>query len=317
MTHKTQNRLEPVVSPHNEEVLRKHLLGRKPVMVEGGPGIGKSLTVKALAVEIYGEDKVEKIDITEDTEVRHLLGEHDLVKYFAEAQRSGGQPLDLANFFVEGKLTAAARRGSLLIIEELDRAGRETLFPVLFDAIEYKKVYVPETGQTIDGSENGFNIIITVNRFTDIGTVSLPKALLRRPRCVRFYDPSKELGINRWQAVNFESRIVMANLAGVFARNPTLGRKKAERLIIELLYKVLFPLRSEHCLDEQPSPSETAMWFVDMIECEGDRLLADHTTSRERLEICLRYRGALAKTADDDARFIHALSRYFASEPAL
>ena len=213
-------------------------------------------------------------------------------------------------------MTRAVRKGLLLIVEELDRAGRETLFPVLFDAIEYKRVYVPEKREEIDGNGTGFNIVVTVNRFTDIGTVSLPKALLRRARCVRFYDPSKEFGINRWQAIKFETRIVMANLERCLAGGK-LRKQAATEFVTEMLARVIYPLRAMHTLTDAPTPAETAMWFQDMCECDGERLLADGTSRREQLEICLRYRGALVKSTDDDARFVGAMREHFEEEAGL
>lgn len=303
---------ELIISPHNERVIREYLRAGKPFFLEGGPGIGKSLAARKLAEEMFGPEKVAKIDITEDTEVRHLLGEYDLVSYFAVAQRAGATQPGLRRFFIDGKLTEAARNGWVLIIEELDRAGRETLFPVIFDALEYGEFFVPELGEMVRG-QPGFNIVMTVNRFTDIGTVSLPKALLRRARCVRFYDPSKDLGINRTQAVEHETRIVMANLANCLASQP-LRKKTARELVSELLTRVIFPLRAAGVLAEAPTPAETQMWFKDMCQCEGEDLLADGVERRKQLEICLRYRGALVKSADDDERFIEAIRSHFGRE---
>ena len=324
--------VEPVVSPHNARVIHDYLVYRKPFFVEGGPGIGKSLAVTHFGRQVYrtfwsqrrergvpsdadGEPwEPLKIDITEDTEVRHLLGEMDWIRYFAEMQAGPGRRADekesRSRFFVPGPVTRAIMEGRLLIVEELDRAGRETLFPVFFDAIEYRRVYVPELGRTVTAGDNDFNIVITVNRFTDIGTVSLPKALLRRPRCVPFYDPSRELGVNRAHAVRYETRIVMANVQHVLEHRG-LSPRRARAFILPVLDRVIFGLRAAGEMDEPPTPSETAMWFLDMFECDGERLLDEDTPEEARLAICLRFRGAIVKSAGDDERFIASLTSYF------
>jgi len=309
--------LTPIISPHNDRIIRDYLWAHEPFVLDGGPGIGKSLSAIALVQELEklpNREDVLKIDITEDTEVRHLVGEMDMVRYFADAQGHGSALLPREAYFKPAGLTVAAQAGRTIIIEELDRAGRDTLFPVLFDAIEYKKIYVPDLNRTIR-AEPGFNIVITVNRFTDSGTVALPKALLRRPRCVRFYDPSKEFGINLWKAVEFEARIVMVR-AGEFITRQKLDADRARVLIEELLGRVIFPMRAAHEFEDDPSPAETAMWFSDMCRGAGAVLLADGATDEEQLDICLRYRGALVKTAADDAALLAAMCRYFLEERA-
>lgn len=320
--------IQPVVSNHDKEIILTYLKTKKPFFIEGGPGIGKSLAVSYYGKQVYRKfyedlnmEKTQneedepwyeplKIDITEDTEVRHLLGELDLIKYFSHVQSRPSEVKPIEDFFVPGPVTNAVSEGRLLIVEELDRAGRETLFPVFFDVIEYRRVYVPELGRHFEAGDNPFNIVITVNRFSDIGTVSLPKALLRRPRCIRFYDPSNESGINRWHAVQFETNIVMANVHRVLDRK-ALSHSLAERFIEDFLSEVIYPLRAGGEMDEVPTPAEVAMWFLDMFECEGDQLLGEQVPAEKRLEICLKFRGAMVKASNDDPKFVEALSAHF------
>jgi MoxR-like ATPase len=324
----SHNLPEPVLCPHDAECLQRYLRRHKPVIVEGGPGIGKSLAADYYGRRVYrefwkadhahGGDNREadawceplKIDITEDTEIRHLLGEIDLIAYFAHIQSGSPERKTPEDFFILGPVAKAIIEGRLLIVEELDRAGRETLFPVFFDAIEYRRTYVPELRKTIRAGDNHFNIVITVNRFTDIGTVSLPKALLRRNRCLRLYDPSLELGVNRWQAVQHETRIVMANVSRLLDESG-LSRRKAEELVRSVMERVVFPLRAAGELNEPPTPAETAMWFRDMLECEGNELLADDASADARLAICMKYRGAIVKSSADEGRFAAALTDHF------
>lgn len=119
--------IKPVVSDHDARVIMQYLRHKKPFFVEGGPGIGKSLAVSYYGRQVYrqfcsdiernddcGEPWWEplKIDITEDTEVRHLLGEFDLIRYFCYAQGNPSELRNIEDFFVPGPLTRAITEGS-------------------------------------------------------------------------------------------------------------------------------------------------------------------------------------------------------------
>lgn len=314
----------PVLSPANEAIITDYLTHGRPFFLEGGPGIGKSLSAKYYGRKVYEglprpvdshQDWAEPIQIviTEDTEVRHLLGETNLVAYLAHVQ-SGEQPKKpVKDFFEYGPIPRGIMEGRLVIVEELDRAGRETLFPSLFDAIEYRRTYIPELGEEdgrieAKGDSNAFNIVLTVNRFTDIGTVALPKALLRRPRRVELYDPSKETGLNRHAAIEHESRIIMANLERL-VQGDADKRKRAESLTRRLLRDVVARLRGPDGMLEVPTPSETANWLVDLIECEPD-LFAPNKTKADLLQALIHWRGAIVKSPDDTAVFVRIVTEH-------
>jgi len=64
-----------------------------------------------------------KVDITEDTEVRHLLGETDVIRYFADTQTGRTAGRSVRTTSTKGLCRARCRTGRLLIVEELDRPG--------------------------------------------------------------------------------------------------------------------------------------------------------------------------------------------------
>lgn len=233
---RTHNNLPvPEIKEEDKTVILNYLESKTPFLLEGTPGIGKSLSAKFYGNYIYfknckyndakknfkcleNKDKFcpfvkdgrqaycipLKIDITEDTEVRHLIGELNFIKFYeaienAKMKPEGTSNINIADFFDKGPLFQAMEDGRLIIIEELDRAGRDTLFSIFFDPIESKELYIPEKAvQTTDNANNkstgmlyadkGFNIIITANRGTDAGTIRMPKALLRRLRRLSLYD---------------------------------------------------------------------------------------------------------------------------------
>jgi len=337
------NELKPHLRENDRERIMAYLEHCVPFFVEGGPGIGKSLAVRYLAGEAYRRmcprhnprDGLkseaicictpEKIDITEDTEVRHLLGEVDFARYFADAKERERRPL--SEYFRDGPLVRAMRTGRLLIIEELDRAGRDTLFPVLFDALEYKETYVPELPENDAHvvAKSSFNIAITVNRFSDTGTVRLPAALLRRLRRVGLYDPS-DFGYDlansgevilgeeetrartdeRASAFAFEREVLLANLRRTGSA-PLAGQAPEKPLAdwldegLELIYAIRGVLRRTDVglLDGRITPAEAVHYLSDLLACDREDALG--SISSRRYGAFMKHIGALAKNkANED-----------------
>lgn len=329
----------PHLLPEDEAIIRTYLRHAMPFFIEGGPGIGKSLAANYLGRAVYRAELCPaaehgpagpgcicdpiKVDITEDTEVRHLLGEVDFVRYFLDA-RAGARDAGLRDFFRKGPMVQAMEQGRLLIVEELDRAGRETLFPILFDAIERKRTYVPELGAADGDRAEGaeilarphFNIVITVNRFTDVGTVRLPEALLRRLRRVSLFDPSRVAsdGLDQpespaRQAFNFEMQLALNNLEADGVPRRELDGTPLGRRLNDLL-GLIYALRQDGArspdaavADEHVTPAEAARFIRDLFICE--RAALEGSDPSGLLDALRRHVGALAKD-DAHARAVHS-----------
>ena len=271
----------PVLPPEKERLIQYYLQNRIPFILEGPPGTGKSLAARYWSRKIAEQDPI-KIDITEDTELSHILGDVDWKKLLAEASqaRQEGERADFSqlygHYYVPSAAVRAMEEGRILIIEELDRCGRDTLFPVFFDMIEYHQTFVPALQKEIRAKE-GFSCILTVNRETDTGTVRLPDALLRR--CRRIFLPMPDPAT--------EARIVLANVPNAPDRLVQRAVAAAQRVR---------QMEVEH----KPVPSETVQWVMDVMGMFG--LDAEGTPAQ--LESALP---AVCKNAEDETRFRSAL----------
>jgi len=276
------HKIIPVLPPEKEELMKFYIRQHIPFILEGPPGTGKSLAARYWSEEITGLKAI-KIDITEDTELMHVLGDIDWKRLLAESHhaRESDQTVDFTalyeRYYVPSAAITAMQQGLVLIVEELDRCGRDTLFPVFFDMIEYKQTYVPALQKEIT-AEEGFNVIITVNRDTDVGTVRLPDAFLRRLR--RIFIPNPDF--------QTEVKIVLANIPGV-----------AENLV-EQVVRTVQKLRQLE-LEHRPAPSETIQWVADLINMFGPGL--DEATN-EQLRLTL---AAICKDIEDEDIMLKAV----------
>jgi len=271
----------PVLPAEKERLIRFYIQNQVPFILEGPPGTGKSLAARYWTKQLTGTEAI-KIDITEDTELTHILGDIDWKRLLAETSRipQGASPADFqqlyGHYYVPSAAIRAMQEGRVLLIEELDRCGRDTLFPVFFDMIEYHTTYVPALQKEVKAAE-GFSCIITVNRDSDTGTIRLPDALLRRCRRVFIPMPDPET----------EVRIVLANI-------PDAPRRLVERTVAAV--HKLRRMEVEH----KPVPSETVQWVMDVIGMFGPS--ADG--SPEQLAAAL---SAVCKNAEDEPAYQRAV----------
>ena len=281
----------PVIPSEKEELMKFYIQQHIPFILEGPPGTGKSLAARHWSKEIMGSEAI-KIDITEDTELMHVLGDIDWKRLLAESHQvkeSDEETVDFTTlyerYYVPSAAITAMQEGLVLIIEELDRCGRDTLFPVFFDMIEYKQTYVPALQREIK-AEDGFNVIITVNRDTDVGTVRLPDAFLRRLR--RIFIPNPDF--------QTEVQIVLANIPD------------ASENLVEQIVRTVQNLRKLE-LQHRPAPSETVQWVADLINMFGPSL--DKATNQQLLLTL----AAICKDIEDEEVMLKAVGVAAAGKP--
>jgi MoxR-like ATPase len=286
------HKIIPVLPTEKEELMKFYIQQRIPFILEGPPGTGKSLAARYWSKEITGSDPI-KIDITEDTELMHVLGDIDWKRLLAESHQTkeSEETVDFTalyeRYYVPSAAITAMQQGIVLIIEELDRCGRDTLFPVFFDMIEYKQTYVPALQREII-AEEGFNVIITVNRDTDVGTVRLPDAFLRRLR--RIFIPNPDF--------QTEVQIVLANIPD------------ASESLVEQIVRTVQNLRKFE-LQHRPAPSETVQWVSDLINMFGQSL--DKATN-EQLSLTL---AAICKDIEDEEVMLKAVGAAAVGKPKI
>ena len=144
---------------------------RKPLLVEGEPGVGKTELAKALAAAI-GTPLI-RLQCYEGIDVHHALYDWDYPRQLLQLRAGGSNKLYSEEFLLRRPLLEAlAQPGSVLLIDELDRADDE-FEAFLLEFLSDFQVTIPEVG-VVRAAEPPI-VIITSNRTRD-----LHEALKRR-----------------------------------------------------------------------------------------------------------------------------------------
>ncbi len=183
---------------------------RRPLLLEGEPGVGKTEVAKTLARMLDAE--LVRVQCYEGIDASQALYEWNYPKQLLHA-RTPGPDSDLytEEFLVERPLLRALRAGpqAVLLVDELDRADDE-FEAFLLELLSDFSVTIPELG-TISADEPPA-VVITSNR-----TRELHDALKRRClyHWIEFPDLEREVEIIRLRAPGVSEQLARSVAAAI------------------------------------------------------------------------------------------------------
>ncbi|MGB3273565.1 MAG: MoxR family ATPase [Xanthobacteraceae bacterium] len=245
---------------------------RRPLLLEGEAGVGKTEVAKALAA-LYGTELI-RLQCYEGLDQPAALYEWNYQRQLLAIQAHQGQSgADIENrifsekYLLERPLLAAIRRATppVLLIDEIDRADDE-FEAFLLELLSDFQVSIPELG-TVTADSIPY-VVLTSN-----GTRELSDALRRR--CLYHYVDYPD--------VDREARIIMARIAGIGASLAVQIARMVDSIRKEDLRKV-------------PGVAETLDWAAALVGLDV-RDLHDAPDLVHETLMCL------IKTREDKARF--------------
>lgn len=157
----------PTTSVNVMKVLRA-LQIRKPILMEGSPGVGKTSLVQALAAA--SGHQIVRINLSEQTDMMDLLG--------TDLPKEGSTGGDFV--WCDGIFLRALKEGSWVLLDELNLASQSVL-EGLNSVLDHRgEIYIPEINQTI-ACPPTFRIFACQNPLQQGGgRKGLPKSFLNR-----------------------------------------------------------------------------------------------------------------------------------------
>ncbi|KAL4440107.1 hypothetical protein ABPG75_003108 [Micractinium tetrahymenae] len=141
---------------------------RKPILLEGSPGVGKTSLIAAMAKAVGAE--LVRINLSEQTDMMDLLG--------ADLPVAGGAPGEFA--WADGPLLSAVKSGAWVLLDELNLAG-QTVLEGLNAVLDHRaEVFIPELNRTFRCPPT-FRVFGAQNPLQEGGgRKGLPKSFLNR-----------------------------------------------------------------------------------------------------------------------------------------
>ena len=208
------------------------VLLRRPLLVKGEPGTGKTV----LAYEIAKATGAELIEwnVKSTTKAQQGLYEYDAVARLRDGQLGDERVHDIRNYIKRGKLWEAftSEKLPVLLIDEIDKADIE--FPNdLLQELDRMSFDVYETQERIEAKERPIMIITSNNE------KELPDAFLRR--CFFHY-------------IKFPDRDTMQAIIDVHFPD-------IQKTLVTKAMDVFYEIREVPGLKKKPSTSELLDWL--------------------------------------------------------
>jgi MoxR-like ATPase len=269
-THSWDGTGDYIASDELSRIVNVALLLRRPLLVKGEPGTGKTLLARSIA-EGLGYELI-TWHVKSTTKAKDGLYVYDTVQRLYDSRFEDKDVSDIRQYIRLGPLGRAfqSERQVVLLIDEVDKADLE--FPNdLLHELDAMSFTIPETGDSVTAKHRPA-VIITSNSEKE-----LPDAFLRR--AVFHY-------------IEFPDRELMAKI--VRTHHPDLSAK-----LLDAALDAFYRLRAVEGVRKRPSTSELVDWI--------GALLA-HGVTPESLEREVPFLGVLLKREGDVATTLRRLA---------
>lgn len=221
-----------VASPELMNAVNIAMALKKPLLIKGEPGTGKTMLAEAVA-EALGK-KLIIWSVKSTTKAQDGLYVYDVVQRLYDSQFGTSGVDDIAKYIKLGKLGEAfsADEQVVLLIDEVDKADLEFPNDLLWE-LDKMEFYIPETKETIKAKHRPI-VIITSNAEKE-----LPDAFLRR--CIFHY-------------IEFPDQQQMEKIIRVHFDHVD------ETLLMQAM-QAFYYIRSIDSVEKKPSTSELVDWI--------------------------------------------------------
>ena len=243
------------------------VLLRRPLLVKGEPGTGKTVLAHEIA-KALGAPLIEW-HVKSTTKAHQGLYEYDAVARLRDGQLGDERVHDISNYIKQGKLWEAFTSPQLpvLLIDEIDKADIE--FPNdLLQELDRMSFDVYETHETITAKERPIMIITSNNE------KELPDAFLRR--CFFHYIKFPDRGTMQ--------AIIDVHFPGI------------QKMLVSKAMDVFYEVRDVPGLKKKPSTSELLDWLKLLL---NEDMPLDVLQNKDPTKAIPPLHGALLKNEQD------------------